>query len=401
MSANRQFERWFQPWELTDTKLPKYLEEETAIQRVDNVSLYYGKVKVHRSGAFILTSHRILFQHKDAMLALPLASVKTSDTKAGFVMASSPKLVVHLNPLQPKARPIPKGLQQSMALQVRNIPIQPPEPGYLMYSFHDDSPAASHQKLTSALKMKAWVETKTNEKKGFSAANAGIRGILRNEKARREQTSNTVSVAFQDLDQLMAHARQMVKIAERFAASQEARSNQDEFDKMMSDLGIDNPVTKETAGRGYHEQLARQLAQFLKKPLERRGGMMSLVDVYCLYNRARGTELVSPKDLVAALKMMSRFKLPVKLRVFKSGVKVAQLATQSEAERAKTVLKAVEERKEDGISELELSTKLNLSVQLAMEELLATEEQALICRDEHLNGIRFYPNFFLQQEAAG
>lgn len=41
-----------------------------------------------------------------------------------------------------------------------------------------------------------------------------------------------------------------------------------------------------------------QLADFLRVPLERAGGMMTLPDVYCLFNRARGTELVSPDDLL-------------------------------------------------------------------------------------------------------
>lgn len=41
-----------------------------------------------------------------------------------------------------------------------------------------------------------------------------------------------------------------------------------------------------------------QLADFLRAPLESAGGMMTLPDVFCLFNRARGTELVSPDDLL-------------------------------------------------------------------------------------------------------
>lgn len=43
-----------------------------------------------------------------------------------------------------------------------------------------------------------------------------------------------------------------------------------------------------------------QLADFVKLPLEKSGGMIALVDVYCLFNRARGTELISPEDLLQA-----------------------------------------------------------------------------------------------------
>lgn len=51
-------------------------------------------------------------------------------------------------------------------------------------------------------------------------------------------------------------------------------------------------------GARYHTELSRQLADFLEGPLARCGGMISLPDVYCLFNRARGTELVSPDDLL-------------------------------------------------------------------------------------------------------
>jgi EAP30/Vps36 family len=44
-----------------------------------------------------------------------------------------------------------------------------------------------------------------------------------------------------------------------------------------------------------------QLADFLRVPLERAGGMMTLPDVYCLFNRARGTELISPDDLLQVM----------------------------------------------------------------------------------------------------
>lgn len=51
-----------------------------------------------------------------------------------------------------------------------------------------------------------------------------------------------------------------------------------------------------------------QLADFLRPVIERAGGMMPLPDVYCLFNRARGTELVSPDDLLAAAQANPSFE---------------------------------------------------------------------------------------------
>ena len=63
-------------------------------------------------------------------------------------------------------------------------------------------------------------------------------------------------------------------------------------------MGIASPVTRRTAGALFHQQLALQLADFLVPRLDKAHGVMTLPDTYCLFNRARGTELVSPEDLI-------------------------------------------------------------------------------------------------------
>ena len=40
--------------------------------------------------------------------------------------------------------------------------------------------------------------------------------------------------------------------------------------------------------------------------------------------RARGTELISPEDLIDAAKLLSTFQLGMRLRTFKSGVSVIE-----------------------------------------------------------------------------
>ncbi|KAI3857613.1 hypothetical protein MKW98_028877 [Papaver atlanticum] len=108
-------------------------------------------------------------------------------------------------------------------------------------------------------------------------------------------------------------AKEMVMLAEKTrlkllsgptcqpsTTDEEMGSKQDMQDWLLS-VGIASPVTKESAGALYHQQLSRQLADFVKIPLERAGGMIALIDVYCLFNRARGTELISPVDLLQKL----------------------------------------------------------------------------------------------------
>lgn len=77
---------------------------------------------------------------------------------------------------------------------------------------------------------------------------------------------------------------------------------------------------------------ALQLADFLVKPLQTHSGIMALPDVYCLFNRARGTELVSPDDLLVAVGLFPKIGAPMVLRTFASGLLVVQSSSHSDAE---------------------------------------------------------------------
>ena len=90
-------------------------------------------------------------------------------------------------------------------------------------------------------------------------------------------------------------------------------------------------VNRESAGSLYHSQLSRQLADWLPKPLAHFGGMLALTDVYCFFNRARGTEMISPEDLYRACVLFEELQLPVRLRKFDSGVLVVQSCKNSKS----------------------------------------------------------------------
>ncbi len=70
-----------------------------------------------------------------------------------------------------------------------------------------------------------------------------------------------------------------------------------------------------------------QLAQFLKPQVDKAGGLLAMTDVYCLFNRARGIELVSPDDLLKAAQLFQRIAAPLQLKTFSSGVLVVQSDT--------------------------------------------------------------------------
>ncbi|WVZ01828.1 hypothetical protein V8G54_022634 [Vigna mungo] len=173
----------------------------------------------------------------------------------------------------------------------------------------------------------------------------GVSGILRKEQEMWESTDRSLQEAFQDLNALMSKAKEMVMLAEKMrlkllsgsnsqanATNDEEMGSKEEMQDWLLSIGIISPVTKESAGALYHQQLSRQLADFVKIPLEKAGGIINLIDIYCLFNRARGTELISPDDLLQACSLWEKFDVPVVLRKFDSGVMVIQTKSHSDEE---------------------------------------------------------------------
>ncbi|ONK61675.1 uncharacterized protein A4U43_C08F32410 [Asparagus officinalis] len=182
------------------------------------------------------------------------------------------------------------------------------------------------------------------------------------------------------------------------SAGEEEMGSKQEMQDWMLSIGIISPVTKESAGAMYHQQLSRQLADFVKLPLEKAGGMMAVIDIYCLFNRARGTELISPEDLLQACALWEKIDVPVMLRKFDSGVMVIQNKAHSD-EEVFARIKSLAEKPDalrTGISPSDAALTLGIAPALAKEHLLTAETKGLLCRDISPDGFRFYANLFIE-----
>lgn len=300
--------------------------------------------------------------------------------------------------------------------------------------------------LESALSRQAWVketaaevmERRGSEGRVGATSNAGIAGILRRQEANRKATAEIATEAFSDLKSLIDKAKEVVAVVERYSAalqdkqaavgaSSAGQSGEDstreaeDLSNILQDIGIASPVTKISAGTQYHQQLARQLADFLSSPpggragartlLDRFGGMMTLPDVFSIFNRARGTELVSPADLLTTARLLGPTRLGMSLRRFASGVLVIQADTHSDKAVGERLVKEAEAAGSgaggwgQGLVATQVARDLRVSVTLAMEHLRTAETAKLLCRDESVEGTRFYVNrfdgFLKQLEEAG
>lgn len=255
----------------------------------------------------------------------------------------------------------------------------------------------------------------------FSTSSAGIAGVLRAVQTQAKEREDSLSQAFTDLAALMENAKTMVAIAQKITARAEsaasASASSSSSPSLLSSsssssssltslpsstttsvtneyllsVGLQSPVTKTSAGTAFHQQLSRQICEFLQQPLEEHGGVLPLPDVYCLYNRARGSDLISPDDLVRACNLFSKLGLPLKMKKLPSGVIIIVSKLHSD-EAVSERLRAFAE--EAPLTSFEVARRTKTTITLASEQLLIAERAGVLCRDQSVEGLVFYPNLF-------
>lgn len=262
----------------------------------------------------------------------------------------------------------------------------------------------------------------------------GIAGLEHHSRAVRKNNELVIGSAFEDLEALMASAKEIVALADTFArqvkgASGAASASEDALlADSLSQLGLiaTKDIVGSSSGAGgsdslYLSELARTLAEFLtddrRGVLRRAGGIVSLVDLWAVFNRARGgVELVSPADFEKAVGLWEKLGLPVRLRTFKSGVKVVQGRDRTDETTIRALLAWMKDLHEfpperevpwdwhvfgRGVTARDVAERFGWSIGVAEEELEMAEERGVLCREEGLEGLKFWENFIDTGEGKG
>ncbi|KAL0479524.1 vacuolar protein sorting protein VPS36, partial [Acrasis kona] len=355
--------------------------DEINITTVNNVKIYENSSDTeHNDGQLSLTTLRLFYINSSTRKAIFLHLSKISAIEKKNSLFSSPKLNVKVN-----------GSQH-----------------LIVFSFHKSGRDPFHDALADQLRKKNWLHVKKDARVSIPSnipdqnftQRAGITGIMKRVESEDLETKKSLTTAFSDLNSLMDKAKEMVELAEKFGekvkkldANNADAEEDSQYQELLVNLGISttNIVSKNTAGARFHEQLARQLADFLIKPLQQKQGIMTLTDAFCLYNRARGTDLISPEDMYSACSMLDRLDLPMQLKQFDSKVIVIQLKSiTGDAEIVKRINDLLSLQRTIGVTAVDVANAFNVSVALAKDHLLLVESKEVICRDESVQGLRFY-----------
>ncbi len=316
-------------------------------------------------------------------------------------------------------------------------------PESVKISFHRGGEKIFYERLKTSMTQRKWLLQdappipKSNRGGGDSALGSsssgvpaervkgvGIAGLEKRGEDLRQKRVEVIGTAFEDLEALMASAKEVVALAEAFAKESQgvnggasSEANALLAAESVSQLGL--VTTKDIVGSGsskdslYLSELARNMAEFLtddtRGVLRKAGGIISLVDLWALFNRARGgVELVSPAHFEKAAGLWEKLRLPVRLRTFRSGVMVVQSRDRTDEATIKTLLAWLRDLHDippdtdllwdwqefgRGVTAQDTAARFGWSIGVAEEELEMAEERGVLCREEGIEGLKFWENY--------
>lgn len=248
-----------------------------------------------------------------------------------------------------------------------------------------------HDQLKIAMQRAQWEQTDGKiimKQHSTSRRRVGVDAILNANQRRHEQAAHLTDTAFGgDAEQLLREATELVQVIQKYVATLDKGNGMNdnenqELVNLMQGMGM-------TLHRD--DQLARQLADFVR-PKFNNLKFITLTDVFCWFNRARGSQLLSPEELLAAVKSMENLNLGIASQTFASGLVVLHETSTSDFVLQEQFLKLCDAS--GYLTAVQLSQDTHVPAVLAMEQLQLAERNGILVRDETVEAIRFYPNRF-------
>lgn len=209
----------------------------------------------------------------------------------------------------------------------------------------------------------------------------GMKGMQKNANMIASKDTAGIQDAFSDLEALKASSKGIATLAEtikrKIKGKEMSENEMKEIEEVMFNMGMtDNftsHVSKSISGKHFLQDLAEEIELFLDRVIntERFSGVIGLVDLFCLYNRARGTDLVSPEDLNSACGLINQNSSKYMIKQYKSGIKTIQLKTFSETGYYEKISKVLAEN--EGMTADKLATHFKINVGIMKEHIQEAE----------------------------
>lgn len=374
--------------QLTESQRPILIPTEIVLREQAQVEVYPNKDKMIGTFTLYVTSHRLIFVENHQGFCIPYHYFGSHKTSGGLLRAARIEFSVV------NASSLP---QYYIELgQMENMPVSNPPrlPGSYLLKFRAEGRDATISQIESALKAKTWLKSILPPKKEIVAkqnTGFGISSIKNTIKQDSKQTDSTLSAGFQDLRSLFDNSKELAELASKLKQVDESKDPELlEIKNTMASLGFTSGVTKESSGNNFHVQLAREICDYIRPHLEENGGVLPILDAYCMYNRARGGDLISPNDMKRACELMESLRLPIQVKTLPSGVIVMQLGGESIERLISLSIEKI--NTSEHLSAKELAELLGINALIAKQCLIEAENRGLLCRDQSIQGLHFYMN---------
>ena len=302
--------------------------------------------------------------------------------------------------------------------QLNNARFSLPKYGQIKFSDKSADMEKSYQFLKTGIKAKEYENSykpkpQQNQGGGFNqnfmmqqpkATGLGMDRVKNMMRGKLENQKQLIEGSFTDINSLKQNAEQMIIIASqirnKIANNPNNKSENDEINSVLSKIGFVDPITKEVAGSEYYLKLGEQINHFFmdyfaKNPKTK---ALTLIDAYCLYNRARTGNTISPKDMRQAIKQLTDGKVlhDIIIKNFNNEMIVIQTPEFSGKNILSMIKKFMEEKKQQYIEMSDLTNILHVENVLLektiIEDLLLS---GLILVDESDLEVRYYLNIIL------
>lgn len=420
---------------------------EPCIASQRGVGVYDGNAKdaARQCGTLVLTDRRLAYvddaRPHEHSLQLALADITQSEHYAGF-LTSSPKVVLHIAvraPVYPWACALCRSENSAADGVCASCGVQGEPPrracpactyanardaprcdmcgtplaarAALKFSFRRGGDRAFYTQLRSTLQARAHTHTRAPAAAGASGSGAGIDALVTHAAAARHAQRGDMAASLADLESLMRQAARMTALAAELRTRLE-RGGHAADDSLVHSalvrLGLPAPaVTPEMVRdeKEYRAELAAELARVLcgapgapgAPGLLHTRGVLTLDEVWGVWNRVRGVALVAPDVFRGAADMLPGVTdPPVAVRRLRSGLTVLHTAHFSDAcfaARVCALLQTQAPLPGGGLSTAEIAACEALPPLLARELLDAAQQQTgAVVRDECAGHVRWFCN---------
>ena len=233
----------------------------------------------------------------------------------------------------------------------------------------------------------------------------GLQRIENIQKSKILYDSMLINNSFTGINTLRENAEKLISLAQQIRVKLNSKKNENntnqilDINKILSKIGFIDPVTREVSGSDYYYELANQINEFFYNYFEKNKEIkvISLIDAYTIYNRARGTNTISPKDMrIAITYLTKKFNNKIFVKNFNNEIIVLHNKEYSTNNLISLIEKFMNENKQDYIDINDLYKIINVK-NIILEKVLIDDLliNGNLLLDENDLEVRYYLNTIL------